>query len=88
MIHPIPRFSLEPGQLVMMTIRTHDQFNTTLYGLDDRYRGVKGGRRVVFVNPDDLRDLGYAEGDLIDLVSEWHDGVERTARSFPNKFPT
>jgi formate dehydrogenase major subunit len=63
-------------------MRSHDQFNTTIYGLDDRYRGVKGGRRVVFVNPDDLRDLGFAEGDVIDIVSEWKDGVERTARAF------
>ena len=63
-------------------MRSHDQFNTTIYGLDDRYRGVKGGRRVVFVNPDDLRDLGFADGDVIDLVSEWRDGIERVARSF------
>ncbi len=70
------------GRFLLQTMRSHDQFNTTIYGLDDRYRGVKGGRRVVFVNPDDLRDLGFADGDLVDLVSEWRDGVERYARSF------
>ena len=79
---PIDVLDVPRGRFLLQTMRSHDQFNTTIYGLDDRYRGVKGGRRVVFVNPDDLRDLGYAEGEVIDLVSEWRDGVERTARSF------
>jgi formate dehydrogenase major subunit len=79
---PLEVLEVPRGRFLLQTMRSHDQFNTTIYGLDDRYRGVKGGRRVVFVNPDDLRDLGYAEGDVIDLVSEWRDGVERTARSF------
>jgi molybdopterin-dependent oxidoreductase alpha subunit len=79
---PLEVLEVPRGRFLLQTMRSHDQFNTTIYGLDDRYRGVKGGRRVVFVNPDDLRDLGYAEGDLLDLVSEWRDGVERTARSF------
>ena len=79
---PLDVLDVPRGRFLLQTMRSHDQFNTTIYGLDDRYRGVKGGRRVVFVNPDDLRDLGYAEGDVIDLVSEWHDGVERVARSF------
>jgi anaerobic selenocysteine-containing dehydrogenase len=60
-----------PGRLLLQTIRSHDQYNTTIYGLDDRYRGVRGGRRVVFVNPDDARDLGLADGAIVDLVSEW-----------------
>ena len=63
-----------PGRLLLQTVRSHDQFNTTIYGLDDRYRGVSGGRRVVFVNPDDLAELGFADGDLVDIVSEWTDG--------------
>jgi anaerobic selenocysteine-containing dehydrogenase len=63
-------------------VRSHDQFNTTIYGLDDRYRGVSGGRRVVFVHPDDISHLGFADGDSVDLVSEWTDGSERTAPSF------
>ena len=67
------------GRLLLQTLRSHDQFNTTIYGLDDRYRGIKGGRRVVFVHPDDIAALGLADGDLVDLVSEWSDGSERTA---------
>ena len=59
------------GRLLLQTVRSHDQFNTTVYGLDDRYRGVKGGRRVVFVRPEDLTALGFADGDTVDLVSEW-----------------
>jgi anaerobic selenocysteine-containing dehydrogenase len=69
-----------PGHLLLQTIRSHDQFNTTIYGLDDRYRGIKGGRRVVFVNPTDLAELGFAEGDHVDLVGLWHDGERRAAR--------
>jgi anaerobic selenocysteine-containing dehydrogenase len=65
-----------------MTIRSHDQYNTTIYGLDDRYRGVSGGRRVVFVNPDDLTDLGIPDGTMVDIVSEWRDGSERRAPDF------
>ncbi len=79
---PLEVLEVPKGRFLLQTMRSHDQFNTTIYGLDDRYRGVKGGRRVVFVNPDDLRELGLAEGDVIDLVSEWHDGVERRAASF------
>jgi formate dehydrogenase major subunit len=71
-----------PGRLLLQTIRSHDQFNTTIYGLDDRYRGIRNGRRVVFVNPDDLRDLGVADGDCVDLHSEWSDGDERVVEQF------
>ncbi|MBX6769261.1 MAG: hypothetical protein IRY90_19280, partial [Actinomadura rubrobrunea] len=70
------------GRLLLQTIRSHDQYNTTVYGLDDRYRGVKAGRRVVFVNPGDLEALGLADGETVDLVSEWTDGVERRAPAF------
>jgi anaerobic selenocysteine-containing dehydrogenase len=70
------------GQLLLQTIRSHDQYNTTIYGLDDRYRGIKQGRRVVFVNPADLVVLGFADGDLVDLVSVWRDGRERRAPGF------
>jgi molybdopterin-dependent oxidoreductase alpha subunit len=74
------------GRLLLQTVRSHDQFNTTVYGLDDRYRGVKGGRRVVFVRPEDLTALGFADGDTVDLVSEWQtvDGTveERRAEGF------
>ncbi|MGC7094066.1 FdhF/YdeP family oxidoreductase [Amycolatopsis lurida] len=69
------------GRLLLQTLRSHDQYNTTIYGLSDRYRGVEDGRRVVFVNPEDLTRLGVADGALVDLVSEWTDS-ERRAPSF------
>jgi len=80
-VSPIDVLQVPEGRLLLQTIRSHDQFNTTIYGLDDRYRGIHGGRRVVFVNPDDVRDLGLADGQQVDLVSEWHDG-DRRAESF------
>ncbi|MFI9813545.1 FdhF/YdeP family oxidoreductase [Saccharothrix variisporea] len=74
------------GRLLLQTMRSHDQYNTTIYGLDDRYRGVKDGRRVVFVSPADLDELGLRDGQYVDLVSEWPDdptGVtERRASRF------
>lgn len=73
---------LPAGRLLLQTLRSHDQYNTTIYGLDDRYRGIKNGRRVVLVNPDDADRLGLADGSYTDLVSEWRDGVERRARGF------
>jgi anaerobic selenocysteine-containing dehydrogenase len=71
-----------PGRLLLQTVRSHDQYNTTIYGLDDRYRGVHGGRRVVFVHPDDLVELGIPDGSTVDIVSEWTDGVARRAVGF------
>ncbi|KGF80008.1 CbbBc protein [Massilia sp. JS1662] len=68
--------------LTMMTTRSHDQYNTTVYGLDDRYRGVFGMRRVVFINRDDLAMLGLKAGDRVDVTSVWDDGVERRADGF------
>jgi anaerobic selenocysteine-containing dehydrogenase len=59
------------GRLILQTMRSHDQYNTTIYGLDDRYRGVKGGRRVIFCHPDDITAAGFHEGERVDLVSEW-----------------
>ncbi|QSE89415.1 FdhF/YdeP family oxidoreductase [Rhodococcus pseudokoreensis] len=74
------------GRLILQTMRSHDQYNTTIYGLDDRYRGVKGGRRVLFISAEDLESFGYAAGDRVDLVSEWttaDGGVEeRRAEDF------
>ncbi|MFF0814433.1 FdhF/YdeP family oxidoreductase [Rhodococcus sp. NPDC003318] len=60
-----------PGRLILQTMRSHDQYNTTIYGLDDRYRGVKGGRRVIFVSAADLVELGLIDGARVDVVSEW-----------------
>ncbi len=83
---PLQWVPVPPGRLVLQTLRSHDQYNTTIYGLDDRYRGVKGGRRVVFVNPADLASLGLNDGDRVDLVSEFTNGdgemQERTAKDF------
>ncbi|HAS11074.1 MAG TPA: hypothetical protein DCS55_11255 [Acidimicrobiaceae bacterium] len=70
------------GRLLLQTVRSHDQFNTTIYGLDDRYRGITGGRRVVFCNAQDVADLGLADGDVVDLVSEWPGDDDRRAPSF------
>jgi molybdopterin-dependent oxidoreductase alpha subunit len=76
--HPV----IPEGRLLLQTLRSHDQYNTTIYGLDDRYRGIKGGRRVVLIHPDDAAGLGVADGSYVDLVSEWNDGVERRAPGF------
>jgi molybdopterin-dependent oxidoreductase alpha subunit len=78
-VNPPDAVDVPAGHLLLQTVRSHDQFNTTVYGLDDRYRGIKGGRRVVFVNIDDLRDRGLRDGDLVDLVSVWSDGERRAA---------
>ena len=79
--NPVTAVEVPPGHIVLQTLRSHDQFNTTVYGLNDRYRGVHGGRRVVFVSGDDLAALGFADGDVVDLVSVWSDG-ERRAPAF------
>lgn len=69
------------GHLVLQTMRSHDQYNTTFYGLDDRYRGISGGRRVVLVHPDDLAEAGFDDRDLVDVVSVFR-GEERRAERF------
>ncbi|MFF3287608.1 FdhF/YdeP family oxidoreductase [Streptomyces sp. NPDC003023] len=79
---PVEYPKIPEGRLLLQTLRSHDQYNTTIYGLDDRYRGIKGGRRVVLVNPEDARELGLADGSYTDLVGEWKDGVERRAPGF------
>jgi anaerobic selenocysteine-containing dehydrogenase len=80
---PIELLHVPEGHLVLQTLRSHDQFNTTIYGLSDRYRGIEDGRRVVFVHPDDIAALGFADGDLVDLVAHWEaDDVRRVARRF------
>ncbi len=72
----------EQGLFVLQTFRSHDQYNTTVYGLDDRYRGIYGERRVVFVNPDDLAEIGASAGDRVDIIGRHDDGHERIAESF------
>ncbi len=80
-VHPLPHRAVGPGQLVLTTVRSHDQFNTTIYGLNDRYRGIHGGRRVVFMNAADMRDRDLDDGALVDITS-YHDGEQRHARRF------
>ncbi|MFF4605571.1 molybdopterin-dependent oxidoreductase [Streptomyces sp. NPDC001339] len=79
---PVTYPAVPEGRLLLQTLRSHDQYNTTIYGLDDRYRGIKNGRRVVLVHPDDARERGLADGAYTDLVSEWTDGSERRATGF------
>ncbi len=71
-----------PGRLILQTMRSHDQFNTTIYGHNDRYRGIKKGRHVVFVNPEDIAELGFEDGQLVDLHGEYVDGQDRVLRRF------
>ena len=80
-VAPIPRQDLVPGEFLMTTIRSHDQFNTTIYGLDDRYRGIYGGRRVIFLNQKDIEEAGLNAGQLVDLTSHF-EGEERVVRRF------
>jgi molybdopterin-dependent oxidoreductase alpha subunit len=85
-VEPLQWVPVPDGRLVLQTLRSHDQYNTTIYGLDDRYRGVKGGRRVVFVNPADIESLGLVDGARVDLISEYTDASghveERRAKDF------
>ena len=74
----VPKQELAPGEYIMMTIRSHDQFNTTIYGLDDRYRGIYHERRVILMNPFDIGQAGLQDGDVVDLFN-FSDGVERVA---------
>jgi molybdopterin-dependent oxidoreductase alpha subunit len=76
-VNPLQVLRLPQGRLLLQTIRSHDQFNTTIYGHNDRYRGIRGGRQIVLVNPLDAAGRGLADGDRVDVISEWEDGVER-----------
>lgn len=77
----IPDNELAPDEYMMATTRTHDQFNTTIYGLDDRYRGIKNERRVIFMNQKDIDRAGFKAGDKVDLYN-FDDGIERVAPLF------
>ncbi|MGM1016676.1 MAG: FdhF/YdeP family oxidoreductase [Actinomycetota bacterium] len=77
---------IPPGRLLLQTLRSHDQYNTTIYGKDDRYRGIKNGRRVVLAHIDDIRDLGFDDGDIVDLVSEWKGSDGRIEERRAEKF--
>jgi molybdopterin-dependent oxidoreductase alpha subunit len=77
----LPDHALGPKELLMTTVRSHDQFNTTIYGLDDRYRGIFGGRRVILLNEDDMRELGITAGEWVDITSHF-EGEQRVAPRF------
>jgi molybdopterin-dependent oxidoreductase alpha subunit len=79
-VHPIAVTRLEPGRFLLMTIRSHDQFNTTIYGLNDRYRGITHGRRVVLMNGEDISRAGFSEGELVDIVSHFGDETRQAPR--------
>ena len=80
-VHELPKHDLGPDQFLMMTIRSHDQFNTSVYTLNDRYRGIYDGRRVVFLNSEDIAAAGFKARQVVDLVSHF-EGEERVARRF------
>ncbi len=80
-VHAIAHLEVGPDQFVMTTIRSHDQYNTTIYGMQDRYRGIDQGRRVVLMNPQDIAAQRLVAGDAVDVVSHFR-GVRRRARNF------
>jgi anaerobic selenocysteine-containing dehydrogenase len=77
---PIPKHHLEPGEFLLTTIRSHDQFNSTIYGLNDRYRGVFGGRRVLFLNPLDMEARNLRAGQIVDIYSHFEGEVRKAPR--------
>jgi molybdopterin-dependent oxidoreductase alpha subunit len=78
---PIPKHDLKPDEFLLTTIRSHDQFNSTIYGLNDRYRGVFGGRRVLFLNPLDMEARNLRAGQIVDICSHF-EGEVRKAPGF------
>jgi formate dehydrogenase major subunit len=88
-VNELEHVECPPGRLLLQTVRSHDQFNTTIYSLNDRYRGIKKGRYVIFVHPDDLAELGLEDGQSVDIFSEWKDEPDRVLRGFRAvAFPT
>ena len=81
-VNDLERLDRPDGTLILQSLRSHDQFNTTIYGHDDRYRGIKKGRHVVFVNPNDLVELGLADEQLVDVHGVYDDGVDRVLHGF------
>ena len=80
-LNPIPKRAIKKGHFIMMTIRTHDQYNTTIYGLDDRYRGILNERRIALMNKKDMQLLNLKDKDVIHFRSH-HNGEQRTANNF------
>ena len=80
-VSPLEYLTPPAGHLILQTMRSHDQYNTTFYGLDDRYRGISGGRRVILIHQDDATELGFADRDMVDVISTFQ-GEERRANEF------
>lgn len=85
----VTAFQAAAGRLVLQTFRSHDQFNTTIYGNNDRYRGIGHGRRIVFMNPQDLKERGLRPLQLVDITSYWADGTRQAAgfQAVPYEMP-
>ncbi|MEC5341382.1 FdhF/YdeP family oxidoreductase [Brenneria populi] len=77
-----PQLGGQRVPFTLQTLRSHDQYNTTIYGLDDRYRGVYGQREVLFIHPDDMAAQGLKDGDRVDIETLWHDGIVRKVSGF------
>lgn len=79
--YPLPIIRIPKDRLMLMTVRSHDQFNTTIYGLHDRYRGISSGRRVIFMNEDDIVERNLQDGQWVDITSHFAD-EKRVAEKF------
>ncbi|WP_165855783.1 FdhF/YdeP family oxidoreductase [Marinobacter sp. JSM 1782161] len=82
LLHDRIKATGQTPDVILQTLRSHDQYNTTIYGLNDRYRGVSGQRRVLFMNEDDIRRLGLEAGERVDITSLWEDGRRRSVGGF------
>jgi len=82
-VSTIEPFEIAPGQFLLTTLRSHDQYNTTIYGLDDRYRGIFNGRRVLLIHPEELKERGWNPGDRLDITSHFRvEGVDELRRAY------
>ena len=79
-VSPLDPIRLAPDQFLLTTLRSHDQYNTTIYGLDDRYRGIFNGRRVVFLNPEDMQQHGWTQGEFLDVTSHFQNKDKNKAK--------
>jgi molybdopterin-dependent oxidoreductase alpha subunit len=86
-VNKVPQTTLEEGEYIMMTIRSHDQFNTTIYGLNDRYRGIYNGRRIVMMNKEDMKAVALKQGDLVDLVGRYQGQIRRAPHFMVVPYP-
>lgn len=81
-VNELPTLKLEDEHLILMTMRSHDQFNTTVYDTNDRYRGIKNKRKIIFLNEKDIAKLGFKNGDLVNIQSHSKDNIKREVHNF------